>query len=247
LTEGKPVTDWQGRNYDPANGPAAHPNSRFTVAARQNPGYSKMADAPGGVPISAIVFGGRRRNLAPLVYQARDWPHGVLVGAGVASETTAAATDAVGVVRRDPMAMKPFAGYNFGDYWSHWIDVGAKLKSPPQIFHVNWFRQNAAGEFLWPGFGENLRVLRWIMDRCKGSARARETAIGYLPNPADLDVQGLDIAPGALDELLGVSAPLWQEEFAGIEQYLGEFGDRVPPPLRAALQGALERVHSSQA
>jgi phosphoenolpyruvate carboxykinase (GTP) len=247
LTEGKPVTDWQGRNYDPANGPAAHPNSRFTVAARQNPGYSKMADAPGGVPISAIVFGGRRRNLAPLVYQARDWPHGVLVGAGVASETTAAATDAVGVVRRDPMAMKPFAGYNFGDYWSHWIDVGAKLKSPPQIFHVNWFRQNAAGEFLWPGFGENLRVLRWIMDRCKGSARARETAIGYLPNPADLDVQGLDIAPGALDELLGVSAPLWQEEFAGIEQYLGEFGDRVPPPLRAALKGALERVHSSQA
>jgi phosphoenolpyruvate carboxykinase (GTP) len=247
LTEGKPVTDWQGRNYDPANRPAAHPNSRFTVAARQNPSYSRMADAPGGVPISAIVFGGRRRNLAPLVYQARNWLHGVLVGAGVASETTAAATDAVGVVRRDPMAMKPFAGYNFGDYWSHWINVGAKLKSPPQIFHVNWFRQNSAGKFLWPGFGENLRVLRWIMDRCKGTAQARETAIGHLPNPADLDVQGLDLAPGALDELLSVSAPLWQEEFAGIERYLGEFGDRVPPSLRAELKGALQRVHSSQA
>jgi phosphoenolpyruvate carboxykinase (GTP) len=246
LTEGKPVTDWQGRNFDPANGPAAHPNSRFTVAARQNPSYSKMADAPGGVPISAIVFGGRRRTLAPLVFQARNWVHGVLVGAGVASETTAAATDAVGVVRRDPMAMKPFAGYNFADYWSHWISVGARLKSPPQIFHVNWFRQNSAGKFLWPGFGENMRVLRWVIDRCKGTAMARETAIGQLPNPADLDLQGLDLAPGALDELLDVSAALWREEFAGIERYLGEFGERVPAALKAELKGALQRVHSSQ-
>ena len=246
LTEGKPVIDWQGRSYDPANGPAAHPNSRFTVAAKQNPSYSKLADAPGGVPISAIVFGGRRRSLAPLVYQARNWLHGVLVGAGVASETTAAATDAVGIVRRDPMAMKPFAGYNFGDYWSHWIDVGTKLKSPPQIFHVNWFRQDQAGKYLWPGFGENLRVLRWIIDRCKGTAKARETAIGHLPNSADLDLQGLKIAPGALDELLNVSLPLWQEEFAGIKAYLGKFGDRVPRSLEAELKSALERVHSSQ-
>ena len=246
LTEGKPVIDWQGRSYDPANGPAAHPNSRFTVAAKQNPSYSKLADAPGGVPISAIVFGGRRRSLAPLVYQARNWLHGVLVGAGVASETTAAATDAVGIVRRDPMAMKPFAGYNFGDYWSHWLDVGAKLKSPPQIFHVNWFRQDQAGKYLWPGFGENLRVLRWIIDRCKGTAKARETAIGHLPNSADLDLQGLKIAPGALDELLNVSLPLWQEEFAGIKAYLGKFGDRVPRSLEAELKSALERVHSSQ-
>jgi phosphoenolpyruvate carboxykinase (GTP) len=246
LTEGTPVIDWQGRPYDPANGPAAQPNSRFTVAAKQNPSYSKFADAPGGVPISAIVFGGRRRALAPLVYQARNWLHGVLVGAGVASETTAAATDAVGVVRRDPMAMKPFAGYNFGDYWSHWIDVGAKLKSPPQIFHVNWFRQNDAGKFLWPGFGENLRVLRWIIDRCKGTAGARDTAIGQLPSAADLDLQGLDIAPAALDELLAVNPALWQAEFAGIDQYLGEFGDRVPAPLKAELSAAIERVHSSQ-
>jgi phosphoenolpyruvate carboxykinase (GTP) len=247
LTEGKPVIDWQGRPFDPANGPAAQPNSRFTVAAKQNPSYSRMADAPAGVPISAIVFGGRRRTLAPLVYQARNWLHGVLVGAGVASETTAAATDAVGVVRRDPMAMKPFAGYNFGDYWSHWIDVGAKLKSPPQIFHVNWFRQNQAGKYLWPGFGENMRVLRWIIDRCKGNAGARDTAIGHLPNPADMDLQGLDIAPGALDELLTVSPELWREEFAGIDRYLGEFGDRVPRSLKVELKSALERVHSSQA
>jgi len=246
LPEGKPVVDWQGRPYDPANGPAAHANSRFTVAAKQNPSYSKLADAPGGVPISAIVFGGRRRALAPLVYQARNWLHGVLVGAGVASETTAAATDAVGVVRRDPMAMKPFAGYNFGDYWSHWIDVGARLKSPPQIFHVNWFRQNDAGKFLWPGFGENLRVLRWIIERCKGTAKARDTAIGHLPNSADLDLQGLDIAPGALDELLAVDLKLWREEFAGIDKYFGEFGDRVPQSLKAELKSALERAHSSQ-
>jgi phosphoenolpyruvate carboxykinase (GTP) len=246
LTEGKPVVDWQGRPYDPAKGPAAQPNSRFTVAAKQNPCYSKLADAPGGVPISAIVFGGRRRALAPLVYQARNWLHGVLVGAGVASETTAAATDAIGVVRRDPMAMKPFAGYNFGDYWAHWIDVGAKLKSPPQIFHVNWFRQDEGGKFLWPGYGENLRVLRWIIDRCKGLAKARDTAIGQLPNSADLDLQGLDMAPGALDELLAVSPKLWQEEFAGIDKYFGEFGDRVPKSLREELKGALARVHSSQ-
>jgi phosphoenolpyruvate carboxykinase (GTP) len=246
LSEGKPVIDWRGRPYDPANGPAAHPNSRFTVLATQNPGYSKLADAPGGVPISAIVFGGRRRALAPLVYQARTWLHGVLVGAGVASETTAAATDAVGVVRRDPMAMLPFAGYNFGDYWAHWINVGAKLKSPPQIFHVNWFRQDSAGKFLWPGFGENLRVLRWIIDRCKGTAKARDTAIGHLPNSADLDTQGLDITPAALDDLLAVSPTAWAEEFAGIDRYLSEFGERVPATLKTELKSALERVHSSQ-
>jgi phosphoenolpyruvate carboxykinase (GTP) len=247
LPEGKPVLDWQGRAYDPANGPAAHPNSRFTISAKRNPSYSKLADAPRGVPISAIVFGGRRRALAPLVYQARNWLHGVLVGAGVASETTAAATDAVGVVRRDPMAMKPFAGYNFGDYWSHWIDVGAKLKSPPKIFHVNWFRQDDAGKFLWPGYGENLRVLRWIIDRCKGTAGARATAIGHLPNPADLDTEGLQISPAALEELLAVNPRLWQEEFSGIGKYLEEFGDRVPQPLKSELKSALERVHSSQA
>ena len=246
LTEGKPVTDWQGRPYDPANGPAAQPNSRFTVSAKQNPSYSKLADAPGGVPISAIVFGGRRRNLAPLVYQARNWLHGVLVGAGVASETTAAATDKIGVVRRDPMAMKPFAGYNYGDYWGHWIDVGSKLKNPPQIFHVNWFRQDANGKFLWPGFGDNLRVLRWIIDRCKGKAQSKETAIGHLPNAADIDRQGLEVADAAIEELLTVNPKAWAEEFKGIEKYMAEFGERVPAALRNELNGALQRVHSSQ-
>src|SRR5882757_1436221 len=242
LTEGKPVTDWQGRPYDSGNAPAAQPNSRFTVSAKQNASYSKLADAPGGVPISAIVFGGRRRALAPLVYQARNWLHGVLVGAGVASETTAAATDAIGVVRRDPMAMKPFAGYNFADYWAHWINVGAKLKSPPQIFHVNWFRQDSAGKFLWPGFSDNLRVLRWIIDRCRGTAQARDTAIGQLPNAQDLDTEGLEIAPGALDDLLAVDPELWREEFQGMASYLSEFGTRVPQALEDELARATERV-----
>jgi len=246
LSDGKPVVDWQGRPYDPTQGPAAHPNSRFTVAAKQNPAYSKLADAPGGVPISAIVFGGRRRTLAPLVYQARDWVHGVLVGAGVASETTAAATGAVGVVRRDPMAMKPFAGYNFADYWSHWINVGAKLKTPPQIFHVNWFRQDDAGKFLWPGFGDNLRVLRWIIDRCSGKAKARDTAIGHLPHTQDLDTHGLDIAPAALQELLSVDAAAWQTEFRGIADYMDEFGTRVPKALEAELAAAMARVAAAQ-
>jgi len=242
LSEGTPVTDWQGRPYDPANGPAAQPNSRFTVAAKLNPAYSKMADAPGGVPISAIVFGGRRRTLAPLVLQARNWLHGVLLGAGVASETTAAITGKVGVLRRDPMAMKPFAGYNFGDYWSHWINVGANLKSPPQIFHVNWFRQDGAGKFLWPGFGDNLRVLRWMIDRCTGTAKARDTAIGLLPHPQDLDTQGLELAPGALEELLAVDPGLWRAEFKGIADYFGEFGTRIPPALATELNDSLTLV-----
>jgi phosphoenolpyruvate carboxykinase (GTP) len=242
LEEGKPAIDWQGRPYDPANGPAAHPNSRFTVDARQNPSYSKLADAPGGVPISAIVFGGRRRSLAPLVFQARSWLHGVLVGAGLASETTAAATGAVGVVRRDPMAMKPFAGYNFADYWTHWINVGAKLKSPPAIFHVNWFRQNAAGKFLWPGFGDNLRVLRWIIDRSNGSTAARETPIGHLPRPEDLDTKGLEIESHALEELLAVSPSEWRQELEEISRYLAEYGERVPQALRAELDRARTRL-----
>ena len=159
LTEGTPVYDWQGRPYDKANGPAAHPNARFTVSARQNPSYSTRTEDPEGVPISAILFGGRRREVAPLVYEARDWRHGVLVGAGMASETTAAAIGQVGVVRRDPMAMKPFCGYNFADYWAHWLSFESRLTSPPRVFHVNWFRQDRNGKFLWPGYGDNLRVL----------------------------------------------------------------------------------------
>jgi phosphoenolpyruvate carboxykinase (GTP) len=233
LKEGTPVTDWQGRPYDKetAKGPAAHPNSRFTVSARNNPGYSPHAEDAKGVPITAIVFGGRRRTLAPLVYQARDWAHGVLVGASVASETTAAATGQVGVVRRDPMAMQPFCGYNYADYWQHWLNVGAKLKNPPQIFHVNWFRRDDHGKFLWPGYGDNLRVLAWMLARVAGTAGATDTAIGALPRPQDLNIKGLDITPAALDELLRVDPAQWHKEIGEFRKYLAQFGARVPAVL----------------
>jgi len=235
---GTPVTDWQGRPYDPSNGPAAHPNSRFTVSAKLNPCYSELADAPDGVPISAIVFGGRRRELAPLVYQARDWAHGVLIAASVASETTAAATGQVGVVRRDPFAMKPFCGYNFADYWNHWMSFAERSDQLPEIFHVNWFRQDADGKFLWPGFGENLRVLRWIIERCEGRVEAKDTPIGYLPNPADIDISGLDVDANTMGELLTVRNDQWREELDAMGEYLKTYGDRVP----AKLQGEFQRV-----
>jgi phosphoenolpyruvate carboxykinase (GTP) len=230
---GEPVTDWQGRPYDPANGPAAHPNSRFTVSATHNPSYSALADAPEGVPITALVFGGRRRELAPLVYQAKDWAHGVLVGASVASETTAAATGEVGVVRRDPMAMKPFCGYNFANYWAHWLSFGARSEKLPKIFHVNWFRRDATGKFLWPGFGENIRVLRWIIDRCEGRVGADELAIGFLPAAADIDLTGLDVSDEALKQLLAVNPEQWQVEMEQVGEYLASYGDRLPDQLRA--------------
>jgi phosphoenolpyruvate carboxykinase (GTP) len=242
LDAGKPVTDWQGRPFDPANGPAAQPNSRFTVSAKQNPSYAPEADSARGVPISAIIFGGRRRGVAPLVYEARDWNHGVLVGASVASETTAAAIGQAGVLRRDPMAMKPFAGYNYGDYWAHWLSMGAKLKHPPKIYHVNWFRRDADGKFLWPGFGDNLRVLEWIVDRCAGKSGAQETAIGNLPRPDDLDLAGLDLAPGALDQLLSVQTDEWRAEAADIEKYLDEYAPRTPAALREQVKALRTRL-----
>ncbi len=228
---GEPALDWQGREYSTGNGPAAHPNSRFTVSAKRNPCYSSLAEAPEGVPISAIVFGGRRRSLAPLVYEARDWQHGVLVGAGVASETTAAAIGEVGVVRRDPMAMKPFCGYNFGDYWQHWLSFGERSSNLPRIFHVNWFRQDDSGHFLWPGFGENLRVLRWMIERCDDQADARETPIGFLPRETDIDTSGLDVPHEIMEQLLTVNEEAWQHELEGIAEYLEGFGDRVPDAL----------------
>ena len=230
---GIPVTDWQGRPYDPANGPAAHPNSRFTVSATNNPSYSKLAEAPEGVPISALVFGGRRRELTPLVYEARDWIHGVLVGATAASETTAAATGQVGVVRRDPMAMKPFCGYNFADYWGHWLSFADRSNALPRIFHVNWFRRDADGRFLWPGFGENLRVLRWIIDRCEGRVGAVQSPIGYLPEPGAIDVSGLEISPRTMEELFAVDRGQWREEMESIGDYFSSYGDRIPQRLRA--------------
>ena len=233
---GEPAVDWQGRDYEPGNGAAAHPNSRFTVSARKNPSYSSLAEAPDGVPLSALVFGGRRKELAPLVYEARDWRHGVLVGAGVASETTAAATGDVGVVRRDPMAMKPFCGYNFADYWAHWLSFAERSDRLPRIFHVNWFRQDDDGRFLWPGFGENLRVLRWIIDRCEGRVDARETPIGYLPHPADIDTRDLKIDAGALESLLSVDRAQWQREMEAVGEYLESYGERLPAALREEQQ-----------
>jgi phosphoenolpyruvate carboxykinase (GTP) len=240
--EGTPVTDWQGRPYDPARGPAAHPNSRFTVSAKRNPAYSSAAEDPRGVPISALIFGGRRRELAPLVYEARSWAHGVLVGASVASETTAAATGQTGVVRRDPMAMKPFCGYNFGDYWAHWLKVGAALKKPPRIFHVNWFRQNAAGAYLWPGFGENLRVLAWVLDRCEGRVDANETPIGLLPRPGDLNTEGLPISPETLAELNAVPQLAWREELGRLRKYLHGYGARLPAAMLTELEDLKRRL-----
>ncbi len=232
LTEGAPAFDWQGRPYDKANGPAAHPNARFTVSARQNPSYSKRTEDPEGVPISAILFGGRRREVAPLVYEAHDWRHGVLVGAGMASETTAAAVGQVGVVRRDPMAMKPFCGYNFGDYWAHWLSFESRLTSPPRVFHVNWFRQDRNGKFLWPGYGDNLRVLGWIIDRCTGRLPANETPIGYVPRTGDLNLNGLTIDHATIGQLLDVDRTAWLSEIDAVGRYLDEFGGRLPDALR---------------
>lgn len=244
LKEGTPVTNWKGQPHQEGNGPAAHPNSRFTVAANQNPSYAPEADDPHGVPISAIIFGGRRKEVAPLVYEARDWSHGVLVGAGVASETTAAATGQVGMVRRDPMAMKPFCGYNFADYWAHWLRMGERAGAKaPKIFHVNWFRQNAAGEFLWPGFGENLRVLRWILERCTGKAEAVETPIGYVPGEGSLDTANLDgLHNGAMKTLLTVDNTQWRTEVAAIQEYFANFGARLPAKLRTEAAQLAERL-----
>ncbi len=231
--EGEPAFDWQGREYDPANGPAAHPNSRFTVAASNNPSYSDLTEAPEGVPISAILFGGRRKRVAPLVYEARNWGHGVLVGASVGSETTAAMIGEVGVIRRDPMAMKPFCGYNFGEYWRHWLSFPERTDTLPKIFHVNWFRQDDDGNFLWPGFGENLRVLRWIIDRVEGRADAKETPIGYLPHADDIDTTGLDISDEVMETLTAVDLEHWYTELDHFGDYLDEFGhEHVPVRLR---------------
>jgi phosphoenolpyruvate carboxykinase (GTP) len=194
------------------------------------------------VPISAIVFGGRRRELAPLVYQSKGWQHGVLVGASCASETTAAATGAVGVTRRDPMAMKPFCGYNFADYWAHWLSFGDKSDKLPEIFHVNWFRQDEDDNFLWPGFGDNLRVLRWIIDRCENRVGADETAIGYLPLADDIDTAGLKVDKETMASLLHVDAEQWRAELLAVGEYFDEYGARLPQKLRDEQQKALSAL-----
>ncbi len=248
LDKNPPVnaTEWKGAEV---NGPEfieagnklAHPNSRFTAPAVNCPCISKEFENPQGVPVSAIVFGGRRAKCAPLVYQSRDWQHGTFVGAIMASETTAAAAGAVGVVRRDPMAMKPFVGYNMASYWGHWLEMGKKLgDKAPKIFHVNWFRKDDEGNFMWPGFGDNMRVLLWILDRCAGKVDAEECAIGYVPKAEDIDVEGLDITDAQLKELLTIDNKVWLEDVedpeSGIEAYFAQFGDMLPKEMADELE-----------
>jgi phosphoenolpyruvate carboxykinase (GTP) len=229
------LLDWQGKRWD-GSGKAAHPNARFTAAARQCPSMSPRWEDPQGVPLSAIVFGGRRARLAPLVFQTFDWDHGVFVAATMGSETTAAATGQVGVVRRDPMAMLPFCGYNMADYFGHWLRMGRRLSQPPAIFHVNWFRTGADGRFLWPGFGENLRVLLWMIERVNGRGGARETPVGLVPRPSDLNLDGLDLPAGALEELLRVDKGEWAAELPEIRAFFDRFGSRLPAELNRTLE-----------
>ncbi|KGM57426.1 phosphoenolpyruvate carboxykinase [Lysobacter arseniciresistens ZS79] len=237
-----PVTDWRGEPYDADKRPAAHPNSRFTVSARSCPSYSPEAENPEGVPISAIVFGGRRASLVPLVFEARDWTHGVLVGAAMGSETTAAATGAVGVMRRDPMAMKPFCGYNFADYFSHWLSFDNGSNKLPKIFHVNWFRKGDDGTFLWPGFGDNLRVLEWMIGRVKGEAGAVETPIGNLPAAGDLNLDGVELGEEARAKLFGFERDGWKAEFDSIGEYLDTYGPRMPQALKDEQRRVVESL-----
>ncbi len=235
--------DWKGNPWDPAKFNkadkttcAAHPNSRFTAPAENCPCISDEFNKGAGVPISAIVFGGRRAKCAPLVYQSRDWENGVFIGSAMASETTAAAAGAVGVVRRDPMAMLPFCGYHMGDYFRHWLDMGKKLgDKAPKIFNVNWFRTDDEGNFIWPGFGDNMRVLNWIIDRCEGKATATETAIGYVPQPEDIDLTDLDMDMDTLKDILTVDKDVWEKEAAEIEEHYKKFGDHLPAELRNQL------------
>ena len=238
------LIDWQGRPWAVGKGPAAHPNSRFTVSAKQCASYTPAAEEPAGVPLSAIVFGGRRKELAPLVVESVSWAHGVFMGASVASETTAAATGAVGIVRRDPMAMQPFCGYNFGDYWAHWLSFGKKTQKLPKIFHVNWFRQDKAGKFMWPGFGDNMRVLEWILKRCDGSGDAVRTPIGYLPTVDAINTEGTGLTTETMRELLSIEAPAWRAEMAGIKDYFDKFGSRVPADLYSELKRTTNELNS---
>ena len=248
LDKNPPVdaTEWKGAKvngpeYIAAGNKLAHPNSRFTAPAKNCPCVSPEFDNPQGVPISAIVFGGRRAKTAPLVYQSFDWKHGTFVGSIMASETTAAAAGAVGVVRRDPMAMLPFCGYNMGDYWQHWLDMGKLLgDKAPKIFHVNWFRTDAEGHFIWPGFGDNMRVLMWILARCEGSVDAVKTPIGYEPNPEDINIEGLDgITLDTIKDLLSVDVASWEEDIyrpgTGIEAFYAKFGDKLPAEMKKQL------------
>lgn len=244
------LIDWKGNPWTPdmkdADGKpvkAAHPNSRFTAPAINCPCISSEFEAPNGVPISAIIFGGRRAATTPLVYQSRSWDNGVFVGSIMASETTAAAAGAVGVVRRDPMAMLPFCGYHMGDYFQHWIDMGKKIKVQPKIFNVNWFRTDSEGHFIWPGFGDNMRVLDWILKRCEETVDADETAIGYVPKPEDINLEGCGVDKETLKGLLNVDTETWKKEAEGIKEFYKKFGDRLPKELEEELASLESRLN----
>lgn len=244
------LIDWKGNPWTPdmkdADGKpvkAAHPNSRFTAPAINCPCISSEFEAPNGVPISAIIFGGRRAATTPLVYQSRSWDNGVFVGSIMASETTAAAAGAVGVVRRDPMAMLPFCGYHMGDYFQHWIDMGKKIKVQPKIFNVNWFRTDSEGHFIWPGFGDNMRVLDWILKRCEETVDADETAIGYVPKPEDINLEGCSVDEETLKVLLNVDTETWKKEAEGIKEFYKKFGDRLPKELNDELAALESRLN----
>jgi phosphoenolpyruvate carboxykinase (GTP) len=237
------LTDWHGAPWAPGKEKAAHPNSRFTTPAHQCPSISSHWEDPQGVPISAIIFGGRRARVIPLVYQSFTWQHGVFMGASMASETTAAATGAVGVVRHDPMAMLPFCGYNMADYFRHWLNMGQSISHPPKIFQVNWFRTDAQGNFLWPGFGENVRVLRWILERVRGGGKAVETPIGWIPAPDGIEREGLDLAASALEELLRLDRADWENELASQREFFEQFGSRLPPEIQEEHEALARRLH----
>ena len=237
------MLDWQGRPWDPKSGEkAAHPNSRFTAPASQCPSISPEWENPEGVPISAILFGARRQQLVPLVFEGESWQHGTFLGATLSSETTAAATGKVGVLRRDSMAMQPFCGYNMGDYFRHWLDVGKKLSNPPRVFRVNWFRTDENGKFIWPGFGDNLRVLKWVLERCEGRGEAERTAIGWVPTPGALDLKGVDLPEEKLETLLDVDPKDWREVLPGQKEYFDKFAAHTPAGLWEEHKHLAERV-----
>jgi phosphoenolpyruvate carboxykinase (GTP) len=235
--------DWQGRSWTPENGEkGANPNSRFTAPASQCPSISPNWEDPRGVPISAILFGGRRAKLTPLVYQSFNWQHGTFVGATMSSETTAAASGAQGVVRRDPMAMLPFCGYNMSDYFAHWLEMGKTMTNPPKIFHVNWFRQDENGKFPWPGFGDNLRVLKWIIERCSGQGKAVETPIGYMPSPDAIDLEGTDITPKTMEFLTYLDKEAWREDLKNQAEWFKQFDDTLPSEIMQEHEALAERI-----
>jgi len=241
--------DWKGNPWKPGmkdqDGKpvlGAHPNSRFTAPISQCPTFSSKMDDPEGVPISAIIFGGRRARVAPLIYESFNWQHGVYVGSQMASERTAAQYGKQGEVRRDPMAMLPFCGYNMADYWAHWLDMGRKMKKSPKIFHVNWFRQNEQGKFMWPGFGDNLRVLEWVLDRVNGTGEADETPIGYTPKLSSIDLTGLDLKSNAMKELLTIDQTEWLEDLKLQEEFYAQFDDQLPQEIKTELESLRKRL-----